>query len=120
MSATQTQMYNRAVVLVALESGEWKQTSGCLTREGEDSYSFCCLGVAEACVRDGEVQHGGLLTGYGQRMLGLSIPDPLVRYKGHTFSASQLNDTFRWTFKQIAKALRPNLMNPNYDGTNPS
>lgn len=129
MSATDKQMFNREVWLQALESGEWSQTRFSLTDEDYNGqYSFCCLGVAEACMRDGEPLMGQVLTKETREKLGIRREDPWVLnptrngvpvVTGKHVAVSFLNDKCRFNFKDIAAVLRPLLARRDYDGNNP-
>lgn len=121
---TKQQMLNRLTLLHALESGNWKQTRGTLHRlvktPKRKYYAFCCLGVAEACRTDGGLISGGMLTPAGQRWLGVTLANPLIRgSNGLRVDATTLNDHYGKTFKQIAKLWRPALMCHDYNGWNP-
>lgn len=106
--------------LQALESGEWKQTTGSL--RGPDDCSFCCLGVAaelmeldrdeDGCYRLGGSQiHAILDCGLHER-LGLRTDN------GSFMKGYQLNKCFGLTaandggatFAEIAAFIRANPM----------
>jgi hypothetical protein len=120
----------------ALESGEYRRTTGTLTKVTPDGKpkSFCCLGVAceiagidheiyNASYDDddwvrmyGEHQDDGHLPYEAQDWLGVCSSDPRPNFPaGHAkfgVSAAELNDA-GWTFKKIADAFRKYGIHPD-------
>tara|TARA_B100000929_G_scaffold108179_1_gene85703 strand:- start:8691 stop:9359 length:669 start_codon:yes stop_codon:yes gene_type:complete len=110
--------------LIALESGEYPQTTGSL----QDSSGFCCLGVAADLNRHLLRPHetasnrrliGGympedvrkelkLLTNSGALRHSLEV-DPETEF--FVYNLTELNDKARWSFKQIAQYIKSNPTN---------
>lgn len=117
--ATERQMFNRLVWLAALEDERMvgAQAKHTLTYDHwtNETVSFCCLGVAEVC-RRGKPIYGSTLTPAGQEWLGLQSDNPSVLVDAAPISVAELNDKRDYTFKDIAKALNPYLLDPHYNG----
>lgn len=117
--------------LSALRSGKYAQGSGTLCHRNEyGELTYCCLGVQQAVlgkvqegkelptlrwlqdhnikikVHDsyGEVSNGKL--NYGRKSLVDIVLDPPVKNAGNEYdSIGELNDSGKFSFKQIAKIL---------------
>jgi hypothetical protein len=125
---------NRARVVAALRSGDYRQGTGAL-RPADDEY--CCLGVVEA-VRDAPWRTEDLfgvpdrrllvagvtlgasginattLTGPAMRWLGVVESNPNVVH-GFVTSLVDLNDDRGYSFAQIADVLE--AQRPDWDGS---
>lgn len=128
---------NREVIqqwVTALESGEYRQTTGTLRNIAEDGTpQYCCLGVlCDLAVKANvitEPDHSVYRSYYGEgnessssdlplsvrNWAGLEYQDPFVDAEVPTsddgtiprhLPASELNDAYGYDFKQIATAIR--------------
>lgn len=82
----------------ALRSGKYKQHTQALCAPKEEEKAYCCMGVL--------LSVNGVADGSMRRMKGFEDSEPLPCHYGiseekqRTLAA--LNDTKRWSFKQIA------------------
>lgn len=125
--------------IAALRSGEYVQGRSALkTTRFDGTVEHCCLGVAEelagteqlllACPEPNcAAAHGthfgpegekGILTAQGRAWLGVNTSDPKVTVEeGEVVRATELNDSHRWTFEQIADAFEQEWGLAEDDGT---
>ncbi len=107
--------------LNSLILGDHKQGFG---RLEDYSGGLCCLGVACKVL---QVQYSGSdlnLPPAAQELLGLKTRDPEVMLNGPNgqklkVKISYCNDGFEMPFRVIARLLREQFAEPEYDGTNP-
>ena len=103
---------NRELWLTALESGEYTQTTGVLRNEE----GFCCLGVAcevlglSSSAVEGRFYYGAETSHLPRTvMTALGMLDSYGRYQSAaqgTRQLTELNDTDRLSFVEIAKVIR--------------
>jgi hypothetical protein len=113
--------------LTALESGDYKQRGDRLRLDDE----YCCLGVAcdlfddtrwnddryrydgipgakEMMMPEDIVQAFGFRSSAGKLRKPTKVPHERGQHEGNAQSLVDLNDTFEWTFDQIAAFVRAN------------
>ena len=112
----------KAKWLAALRSGDYQQTFGTMCEcigaedEGEEPVmGFCCLGVLEHCLTGGvefdTIDFNRVPTYTFAKQFNLKFANegdagnPTLIYKGEPQSASDLNDSGRMSFKQIANLI---------------
>ena len=108
MALTEEQRINRETWATALESGEYKQGLGCLRREENGEYLYCCLGVAQEIFEPGSIGFNDLI----HKVRGSAAePTPEVYeclgMKSSEFSfLADANDSLMWDFQRIASVIR--------------
>jgi hypothetical protein len=112
----------------ALESGEYRQCKGTLTRVADDgTEAHCCLGVlTELAVKAEEAKRDELISpeqsyiSYNdgvadlppfpvREWAGLAEGNPAVNCQGNPFRLAELNDSTGLTFTEIAAIIREQL-----------
>lgn len=107
----------------ALRSGEYKQGRSSLKQKsGDESYKYCCLGVAAeiaGCKFKMGYDGGGAFIQGKITQSGLINPKPVTGYtkipkllhgsEGVASKLANFNDQSKWSFKKIATWVEKNL-----------
>lgn len=96
----------------ALESGNYKQTSGALCRREGGKPSYCCLGVLARV--QGKRFDSGEAFKVGNDFYVSSLPVSLLAGMSGDQQSKfiRMNDTYGYSFKQIAKHARRLFLQP--------
>ena len=120
----------------ALESGKYNQCDGALRQKEDNKYRYCCLGVAEV-LAGSEFNSNNSITYFndmgheeneeeylspaGKEWLGVDEQNPDLRVPSMLYdddmceseyiAASILNDSYEFTFEEIAKCIRHTVEN---------